>query len=279
MKKIAQINAGFLEEPILNGWRHYLDKLIVLDTIEQADPEIPLILPANPIGDTRRWMQAGNPYFALNRPYVGSWLGGKRSAARVSVNSFACTTIGDMPFSRWSSTLLDKQPWKVSEVNHVLIATTNKSQGAFTNVSQVDWAENVKSQLDGADVKIRYKAGKKTAQHHGDLSRGVTGLFGVNGEFEWADLVISYSSAISCEAFWYGKKVISLGVCPTWVACENQLTNWSNPSEPANRDQWHEHLAWVQFNIPEWESGTAQEMTVHYQGWPTEVPHSNNMFK
>lgn len=279
MKKIAQIKAGFLEEPIVNGWKHYLDKLIIVDSIEDADPEIPMILPANPIGDTQRWMRAGNPYFALNRPYIGSWSAAKRFAARVSVNSFACTKLGDMPFSRWNTTRLEKQPWKVTEVKNVLIATSNKSQGAFTNVSQQDWAEDIKSQLEGANVKIRYKSGKKSSQHHGDASRGVTGLFGDDGEFEWADLVISYSSAITCEAFWFGKKAISLGVCPTWVACDNHLANWNVPQEPINRDIWHEHMAWVQFNIDEWESGAAQEMTVHYQGWPTEVPHTNNDFK
>jgi hypothetical protein len=278
MKKIAQMAASGYDENFMKGWKKYLDKLIILENLNDASPEIPFILPANPIGFTRRWMANKLPYIAFNRPYIGSWLSSKRFAARISVNSFACTKLGNISHSRWNTTKLEKQPWKVNTVKNILIAPSNKSQKVFTGEDPELWSENLKNffSAHGCNVKIRPKIGKKGIQHLGDANRGVVGLFQRNGDFDWADLVISYSSAITCEAFWYGKKAISLGVCPTWVACENNLDNWSDPTEPVNRDIWHEHMSWIQFNYDEWYDGSAQEMTIHYQGWPTEVPHTNN---
>jgi hypothetical protein len=284
MKKIAQIcpnEFNDVDPNFVTGWKKYLDKLIIVDDLNKADPEIPFVLPANPIGFTRRWMDKKLPYFSINRPYIGSWLEGRRFAFRVAVNSFACTQLGDALHSRWHTTRLSKHPWKVNSIKNVLIAPSKKSQKAFSGEDPEIWSENLKNFFveQGCNVKIRPKAGKKGVQHYGDPNRGVVGLFQRNGDFDWADLVISYSSAITCEAFWYGKKAISLGVCPTWVACENNLDNWSDPTEPKNRDEWHEHMSWIQFNYDEWNNGSAQEMTVHYQGWPTEVPHTNNEIK
>lgn len=280
MKRIAQVPAGLLDEIQLKGWKRYLNKLIILDNPETADPEIPMILFANPIGFTRHWMMEKRPYFAINRPYIGSWVELKRFSARISVNSFACTKLSTIPHSRWGTTKLEHQPWKVSEVKNVLIAPSKKSQKSFTGEDVETWANRIKDKLEseGANVKIRYKTGKKGVQHWGDKDRGINGIFGENGDFEWADLVIGYSSAITAEAFWYGKKAISLGVCPTWIACDNHLENWKDPREPKNRQIWHEHISWIQFNTPEWLDGTAQDLTVFYQGWPADVAHTNNDF-
>lgn len=281
MKKIAQIVPSEFDKNFINGWKKYLDKLIIIESLNQADPEIPFIIPANPIGFTRRWMDKKLPYFAINRPYIGSWLSSKRFSYRVAVNSFACVKLGNMPHSRWSTTRLEKQPWKVNTVKNILIAPSRKSQGAFTGEDPLVWSEKIKDFFvqKGCDVKIRPKVGKKGVQHWGNAEKNVVGLFEKDGDFDWADLVVSYSSAITAEAFWYGKKSISLGVCPTWVACDNNLDNWNDPKEPVNRDIWHEHMSWIQYNYEEWYNGSAQEMTVHYQGWPTEVPHTNNDIK
>jgi hypothetical protein len=281
MKRIAQIFPGYWDNNFINGWKKYLDELTIINHVDQIKEDIPFILPANPIGFTRRWMDKKLPYFAVNRPYIGSWLDKKRSAYRVAVNSFACTKLGNISHSRWSTTGLDKQPWKIKEIKKILIAPSNKSQKAFTGEDPIIWSENLKKFFldQGCEVKVRPKVGKKGIQHHGNVGRGIVGLFEKDGDFDWADLVISYSSAITCEAFWYGKKAISLGVCPTWVACENNLDNWNNSKEPKNRNVWHEHMSWIQFNYDEWHSGLAQEMTVHYQGWPTEVLHTNNNLK
>jgi hypothetical protein len=278
VKKIAQVANGILGESELIGWKRYLDKLIILDNVEDANPEIPAILPANPIGFSHYWMKNKLPFFAVNRQYIGSWLPGSRSAYRVSVNSFACTKIGKISHPRWSTTGLEERPWAVKEIKNVLIAPSKKSQFVFTNQDPLDWANDIKCRLEkeGANVRIRPKVGKRKTQLFGDLPNGFRGLFGEDGDLEWADLVIGYSTATTAEAFWYGKKVISLGVCPTWVACDNSLDNWKDPTEPKNRKLWHEHISWVQFKYEDWESGAAQDMTVHYQGWPTEVPNTNN---
>jgi hypothetical protein len=280
VKKIAQVVSGALGETELKGWRRYLDKLIIVDTLKNANPEIPAIISANPIGSSAYWMKNNFPFFAINRQYLGSWLPGGRSSFRVSVNSFACTKLGNMSHPRWSTIGLEQRPWAVKEVKNVLIAPSKKSQTAFTNQDPLDWANNIKIKLEseGGNVRIRPKVGKKKTQLYGDPSKGFRGLFGKNGDLEWADLVIGYSTATTVEAFWYGKKAISLGVCPTWVACENNLDDWKNPTEPKNRNIWHEHISWVQFKYSEWESGEAQDMTVQYQGWPSEVSNTNNKF-
>jgi hypothetical protein len=259
----------------------YLDKLVILSHKDTPDPEIPMIMSANPLGMNRRWMAKKLPFFATNRQYLGSWLPQGRDSHRVSVNSFACTKLGSIPHSRWNLLGIKKRPWAVKEVKNVLIAVGKKSQRVFTGEDQMVWANRIKDQLEsqGAVVKIRPKLGKRKSQFFGEPSKNLSGLFGEHGDLEWADLVISYSSAITAEAFWYGKKAISLGVCPTWVACDNTLDRWKDPSEPANRDVWHEHMAWIQFKKEEWYNGSAQEMTVFYQGWPTEVPNTNNRLK
>lgn len=284
MNKVAQIVQGVFsndDADFVKGWKRYLNKLIIVEHELLADPEIPMIIPANPIGWVGQWMANKRPFFAVNRPYLGSWLAKKRFASRVSVNSFACTKLGNIPFTRWPTMQLDIEPWKVKEVKNVLIAPSKKSQAIFTGEDVNLWADRLKDffESQGANVKIRPKVGKKGIQHWGYKPGGFVGLFGEDGDFEWADLVVSYSSAITAEAFWYGKKAISLGVCPTWVACDNHLGNWKDPIEPINRGIWHEHMAWIQFHTEEWKSGVAQDLTVAYQGWPTEVPHVNNEVK
>lgn len=279
MKKVAQVYSHtFNDLGIVAGWKRYLDQLIILDPTDLPNPEIPLILNAMPLGITKQWMKDKLPFFAMNRAYLGSWKYNNASYSRISVNSFACTKFGNMPYSRWDRLGIEKRPWAVSEVKNVLIAPGKKSHTVFTGEHPADWAERIKGQLEneGATVRIRLKQGKRKVQLLGDPNINLLPLIGPGSEFEWADLVISHSSAITTEAFWYGKKAISTGVCPTWVTCDNTLSNWKNPLEPNDRERWHEHMAWIQFSAEEWYSGEAQESTVFYQGWPTEVLDSNN---
>lgn len=270
-----QILVHEFDEPFIKGWQKFTGRLIHIHNIAEADPGIPLIVPANPLGFIGEWMRAKRPYIAINRPYIGSWLETKRFSARVSINSFAPTKLNSIPYSRWNTTRLMKQPWKVKEIKNVLIAPSKKSQIIFTGEDTVVWSERIKQffESQGAVVKIRPKVGKKGVQHYGRPESNFKGVFGLDGDFEWADLVVSYSSAITAEAFWYGKKAISLGPCPTWIACEKTLDNWHDPTEPATRDIWHEHVAWCQFNLEEWYDGSAQEKALYYQGHPYEVPH------
>lgn len=271
MKKVAQYIDNFLDEEVVNGWKKYLDQLIIRPgaSIDNLDPEIPLILPANPLKYTKEWMRRKNPFFAINRPYLGNWrTAGNRMGLRSSVNSFACTKVGKMTGSRWDTLGINKKhPWKVTEVKNVLLAPSTKGQTVFTGLTEEEWCKPLVEffEKEGANVRIRTRAGKPE-KRYASLWQ----------DFDWADLVISVVSGVTAESFWYGKKTISLGLCPTWTCCEKDLSDWRNPTEPAGRDDWHEHMAWIQFTYEDFYSGLAQELTHQYQGWPTEVPHINN---
>lgn len=270
MKKVVQIFPEEIPLSWINGWRKYADKVIILNDPRDANPDVPFVFGGNLMSKwVRNWMADGKPCFVTNRPFLGSQLNKKRTAWRVSVNSFACTKLNSIPHSRWHTIGLNYQPWKVKEIKNILIGPPRKSIIAWLGITAEEWAENLKNKFPGTNVKIRLKEGMK-----GKGGRYKT----LWNDFDWADLVISYSSAITAEAFWYGKKVISLGVCPTWVAADNHLDNWSCPNEPINRKIWHEHMAWIQFTNEEWESGAAQEMTVTYQGWPTQVTAVDNPY-
>jgi hypothetical protein len=268
MKKKLQYLEYEFPSDSLAGWKKYCDKLIPIQNSENADPEIPLLMGTNLTNrDHRNWVRSGRPYIATNRQLTRGWVDKQRTMARISVNSYAATKLGNFTHSRWPQQNLDILPWKVREIKNVLIAPPEKSIYFWTGMWGVDWAEQIKSklELEGAAVKIRPKLRKRGVRN--------STLF---DDFDWADLVVSYSSAITVEAFWYGKKAISLGVCPTWVACDNNLNDWQNPTEPKNRNIWHEHISWIQFTYDEFLSGAAQEMTIHYQGWPTEVSVPDN---
>lgn len=270
MKKIVQVFPEDTPLAWIDGWKKYADKVIILEKPEDAKSDIPFIFGGNLMSKwVRNWMASGKPCFVTNRPFLGSQLHKKRMAWRVSVNSFACTKLGNVAHSRWNTIGLQKNPWKVREIKNVLIAPPRKSILAWTGLGGQEWVDTIKDKFPGANVKIRLKEGMK-----GKGGRYAT----LWSDFDWADLIVSYSSAITTEAFWYGKKAISLGVCPTWIACDNHLNNWQDPTEPANRDIWHEHMSWIQFTNEEWGSGAAQEMTVAYQGWPTEVTAIDNPY-
>jgi len=274
MKKVAQYIDNFLSEPVLNGWKKYLDHLIIKPgaSIDELDPEIPLILPANPLKYTKEWMRRKNPFFAINRPYLGNWrFNGNQMGLRISVNSFACIKVGKFVGPRWHTLGINKKHvWKVKEVKNVLLAPSTRGQTVFTGMSDVEWSEQLKAKLEseGAVVKIRYRSGKPDKRYSSLWT-----------DFDWADMVVSVVSGVTAESFWYGKKTISLGLCPTWTCCETNLDNWKNPVEPVGRDIWHEHIAHVQFAMSDWCTGLAQEITHQYQGWPTEIPDNNMEIK
>lgn len=270
MKKIVQIFPENRPDLWLDGWKKWADKVIILNSPEEANPEIPFVFGGNMIYKwVRNWMRLKRPCIVTNRPFLGGHLTKFREAWRVSVNSFAATEIKTIPHDRWPIMKLEKHPWKVLEVKNVLIAPPRKTLGIWLKTNPVDWSNHLALQFPGANVRIRLKDGMK----------GKGGRYSsLWDDLDWADLVVSYSSAITAEAFWYGKKAISLGVCPTWVACDNHLSNWQDPTEPKNRDLWHQHVSWCQFTNNEWNSGDAQEMIYQYHGWPTEVTAVDNPF-
>jgi hypothetical protein len=271
MKKIVQIFPDGSPDNFVDGWKRWADKLIILDNPEKADPEIPFIFGGNMVSKwVRNWMNLKRPCFVTGRPYLGGHINKHITSWRVAVNSFACTRLGNIPYSRWNTIGLEKQPWKVKKVRNILIGPPRKTLYFWEGIVAEEWAEKIKLQFPDANVKIRLKEGMG-----GKGKRYVT----LWDDLNWADLVVTYSSAIGTEAFWHGKKVISPGVCPTWVACDHTFENWKDPAEPANRNIWHEHAGWIQFTEEEWNSGEAQELTVQYQGWPLDVVAVDNTFK
>jgi hypothetical protein len=162
-----------------------------------------------------------------------------------------------------------RHPWKVKEVKRVLIAPSKMTSEVWIGNNAYSWANSMLDKFSGAEVKIRHKAatpGIRWSTLWEDL--------------DWADLIVSQSSAITVEAFWYGKKVISLYPCNTWAAERSTLADWKNPKEPELREQWHEHLAWSQYSDDEFISGEALEEVIKYLGNPKDINsnYSYNFF-
>jgi hypothetical protein len=274
MKKVVQGVIGNLWEEDLIGWKKWADKFILLNDMSEANPEIPLVGGLNLASKSfREWLINRRPCFLFNRPMLGGWNEKSIISRRISVNSYAATKLGTFSHDRWPKLNLQKNPWKVNEIKNVLIAPPLKSIYFWTRMYPDQWAASIVKQLEplNLNVKIRYK--------NAPGAKGRAGRFSTLwNDLEWADVVISYSSAITAEALWYGKKAISLGVCPTWMCHEPSLDDILNPVESINRDSWHNHIAWTQFTKQEWESGEAQELTVQYQGWPLDVTYPDNAF-
>lgn len=265
MKRILQGVAGNLWPEDVEGWQRWCDKFIIhqsMQDLSKADPDIPLVGGLNLAQkEFRTWMAQGRPYICFNRPHIGGWADAyPRRGRRVSINSYACTEFGRPTHNRWAHWNLLRQPWKVQQVQNVLIAPPSKSIWYWTGKTADQWAQEQKTWFEqqGATVRMRMK---------NSVGKGKGGRYAsLWNDLDWADLVVSYSSAITVEAFWWGKKVISLGVCPTWTCCSKDYTDWQNPTEPLGRSDWHEHVAWTQFDEQEWRIGAAQDMLMAYQG-------------
>jgi hypothetical protein len=206
--------------------------------------------------EVRERLNLQKPTIYMHRGYLGNHLYKRRRWWRASINGFANTKLMSVPHSRWSMLELPKHPWKVTEVKKILIAPSKMTGPIWDPDKGNDWATSMLDKFPGAEVKIRAKGPKP----------GIRWMT-LWDDFEWADLIISQASAITAEAFWYGKKVISLFPCPTWAAgCKSTLDNWEDPTEPKLRDQWHEHLAWSQFTNEEWQTGKAFDLIEQYAG-------------
>lgn len=272
-----QAVAGNIPPDDVKGWKRWCDTFIIHDTVAElahADPEIPLVGGLNLAQrEFREWMGQRRPFICFNRPHLGGWANARRlGVRRASVNSYACTSFGKKTHNRWRVLDLPRHPWKVKSVRKVLIAPPQKTTWYCLGQGADEWANDQATwfQNQGAEVRVRHKTVGK-----GKKGRYVT-LF---TDLDWTDLVVSYTSAITTEAFWYGKKVISPGVCSTWPCGSQSRDNWQDPTEPPHRDLWHEHAAWTQFTAEEWSSGEAQEMIIAYQGHPLEVEPPDNPIK
>ena len=248
------------------AWFANWKNIVIRDSVSDVQPTVPVIVG----GDlqkphVRQWFNQHQPAIYISRGYVGNHMYKTRRLWRYSVNGWANIKLLDVPFARWPKTQLDRHPWKVKQVRNVLIAPSNHTVAIWNPETGQDWAEHMSKQFPGATVKIRPKIRKSGA-------RWAT-LF---QDLDWADLVVAQGSAITAEAFWYGKKVISTHPCTTWAAGQQSLADWQNPAEPNLRDQWHEHLAWSQFFVEEWESGQALDLIEKYMGRVVDVKHNWN---
>lgn len=205
--------------------------------------------------NVRHWLNRRQPALYIGRGYVGNHLYKQRKFWRVSVNGWANICLMPVPHSRWPMMNLPKHPWKVQQVKNVLIAPSKMTTLSWSQMSAEQWAESMVAQFPGANIRIRLKASKPWQRWETLWS-----------DLDWADLVVAQSSAITCEAFWYGKKVISTKPCPTWACGQQWLEDWQNPDEPALREAWHEHLAWSQYTNEEWQSGEAFRFIDQYLG-------------
>ncbi len=250
--KYQVLEKDYSESPWYKNWKD----LIVVDDVLNLNSNIPIIIGSDlQRSEVRKFLNNNQPGIYISRGYVGNHMYKTRQLWRYSVNGWANTKLLDVPYSRWDVMKLERHPWKVKEVKRVLIAPSRMTQPIWDPVLGWDWAEHMAKQFPGAEVKIRYKI-KKSGPRWATLFE----------DLDWADLVVAQGSAITAEAFWYGKKVISTHPCITWAAQQNTLEDWQNPNEPKLRDAWHEHLAWSQFRNEEWISGDAIKLIEEYVG-------------
>lgn len=257
-KYSLQVMRGeYTEHNWIDNWNNLGYHIIVLDDYKEASPEIPVLCYSDVKNiNVRYYMNNKQPAVYVSRGYLGNHLYKHRRWYRTSVNGWANIKLENIPYNRWNMLDLPKHPWKVKKVKNVLIAPSKMTAPVWDPIVGWDWAETMAAKFPGAEVKIRYK-GKSTSH-----SRWVT----LWEDLDWADLVVSQSSAITCEAFWYGKKVLSTEPCPTWAAGKTTPDNWQDPTEPPLRDLWHEHLAWNQFTRDEWCNGEVIKLIEKYVG-------------
>ena len=222
MKKIVQIHKELLALPwMVKGWKKWADKIIVVNNITEYNKELPIVAWAKPhdkiIGIA---LKNSYPTILMNRPYLSAHIRKQIDMFRVSVNSFACSSFKEMPYSRWDKIGVDKHPWKVTEVKNILIAPPNKGVVYFTGQKLDLWVEDLQTLFKDFNVKVRLK--NSTGAGRGERYSSLW------NDFDWADVVVSCASASTAEAFWYGKKVISLGPCPTLMCDTGSLENYKS---------------------------------------------------
>lgn len=256
IKTFQVLQQEFKDHPWILGWQQAGYQLIFVDRAENISPHHPIICGADVTNwFVRRWLNQSQPAVYVNRGYVGNHTHKTKRLWRISVNGWANIKLQSIPYSRWHRMQLPRHIWKVKKVKNVLLAPSKIIRNTWDQETTLTWVAQIQNKFPGAEVRTRFKKptpGERWADLWQDL--------------DWADLVVSHSSAITCEAFWYGKKVISLQPCPTWAAQKTTLEDWDNPHEPEFRDHWHEHLAWSQFTVEEWHTGQALDLLQQYCG-------------
>jgi hypothetical protein len=254
-----------LEEPVINTWINRGHNMIHRDHWSKVVNNIPVICQGNLLHENvTYWLNNKQPAIYTARGYLGNHLPRSKRFRRASVNGWANIELKKIPYSRWHILNLPRHSWKVKSIKNVLIAPSKMTSTIWTKNWNWEWSQQISDFFPGANIKIRKKLEKAGLRYKTLWS-----------DLDWADLVVSQSSAITAEAFWYGKKVISTEPCITWAVGKPDLADWKNPVEPALRDQWHEHLAWSQFSISEWNTGDALDLIQKYFGPIDQVRHDH----
>ena len=260
MKQLQLLAADYQDDAFIQEWvDNWLSTrtgMTVCNTWQAVATDIPVFCYA----DLTRphvpaWLNRRQPAVYIGRGYLGNHLYKKRMFYRASINGWANTVLKTVPYSRWAQMNLPRHAWRVKKIKNVLIAPSKITTRVWSRQTSEEWAQHMSKQFPGADVRVRIKPGRASNRY--------STLW---DDLDWADLVVSQSSAITCEAFWYGKKVISTEPCPTWAAGRVALEDWDNPTEPALRAAWHEHIAWCQYTRDEWHSGVALDLLEQYLG-------------
>ena len=260
MKKLQLLSADYQDDAFIqewvDNWLASRTDMTVCNTWQTVTADAPVFCYADLTrSHVLAWLKNRQPAVYIGRGYIGNHLYKKRMFYRASVNGWANTILKPVPHSRWAVMNLQRHAWRVKQVRNVLIAPSKITTKVWSRQSSEDWAADMSTQFSGAEIRIRLKPGK-AGNRYSTLWE----------DLDWADLVVSQSSAITCEAFWYGKKVISTEPCPTWAAGRATLEDWENPAEPQLRAAWHEHIAWCQYTRSEWHSGEALDLLEQYLG-------------
>jgi hypothetical protein len=249
-----------------NQWKENLPNLQVVNNWIDVDSSNIILCQGDLAhANVKHWLNNDFPVLYFARGYVGNHQYKSRDGwmHRITQRGWANFDLKPIPHSRWPALKLEKHNWKVKKVKNVLIAPSKATTPFWSGCTSTSWAEEISKKFPGANIKIRYKTGKSRDRWNT--------LF---KDFDWADLVVSQSSAITAEAFWYGKKVISTEPCTTWAVGRPSVDDWQNPKEPELRDRWHEHVAWSQFTNTEIDSGEAIMLVQQYHGSVLEYKHN-----
>ena len=237
-------------------WLHKQDDITIRETPLEVDKRSPIIIGGDVLDPiVRRFLNINQPAIYISRGYLGNHLYKTRRWWRYSINGWANTKIRKIPHSRWKLLDLPMHPWKVKQVKNVLLAPSKLTSRIWDPVYEDKWIYEIGKNFPGAEIKIRPKESTPNERWQTLWQ-----------DLDWADLVVAQGSAITAEAFWYGKKVISLYPCTTWITGKQSIENWQDPAEPPLRNLWHEHVAWSQFTNEELHSGEALRLIKLYYG-------------
>jgi hypothetical protein len=141
--KILQGITGLTTETDREEWLSVVDDFHIHSRFEDLDPAVPLLIYSNMASRMIvKWINDKNPIIAMNRPHLAGWAKQyTMGARRFSVNGYACTRWGTASHERFHLLNIPRQPWKVREIQRVLIAPPGKLLWFWHGIDPQIWAE------------------------------------------------------------------------------------------------------------------------------------------